>query len=699
MKRFLFTISIIIFLWLVAPASAATISTSNTSAPNLKTGLVGWWTFDGVSVTSTGVLDKSGQNNNGGRMGGTSVATGKVGQGIKLNGTTGYISGANSTDIASTPVTVSVWVKFLTIAPGNNYPRIIDVQDSNYSVQIVWDYGTGGSGQFVTKHSEWQAAGDGTQWGVTPVLNKWYHLVAVWDASANSTKFYVNGIEQSGSANSNIGEGASRNKYFFGVRGDLLASPNTFGNEVLDDVRIYSRTLSATEVQALYKQGGGVISKTDLITAQLRNGLGGLWTFDGKDTTSVTTTDKSGNGNDGTRSGLTKVIIGKIGQGMNFDAVHGSGQITITSSPSVHPTGSFTLSAWVNRANAQNAEIIQKGTGAFSGAAAGTDFEFGFVSLLYFQFHGSDGSANSLAVSAPILNQWQLLTAVFDSGRTMKIYINGVEKATKDVTVTSTEDSTGNLHIGGFVYFFHGSIDDARIYNRALSATEIQQLYTQGGGKISKTDLITAQLRNGLVGHWTFDGTSVTTTGVIDKSGQNNNGVRVGGTKVATGKIGQAMKFDGADGRIYSSCTGFSNTAISIAFWAKQLAAPSNYSLVVGDQGGLGAVFVFPSDGRFFGQLSLTSAGNVYSGYVAPGTGWNHWVFTWKSGDKLKLYKNGVLASQSGDAYTDTIQNFIGIYIGYYSGVNYFNGYIDDARVYSRALSAAEIQQLYRMGK
>ena len=73
------------------------------------------------------------------------------------------------------------------------------------------------------------------------------------------------------------------------------------------------------------------------------------------------------------------------------------------------------------------------------------------------------------------VNTWSHLACTFD-GSTMRMYLNGVEIASKPQSGNATV-STGALHIGGnsaWGEFFNGGIDEVRIYNRALSRTEIQ---------------------------------------------------------------------------------------------------------------------------------------------------------------------------------------------------------------------------------
>ena len=77
--------------------------------------------------------------------------------------------------------------------------------------------------------------------------------------------------------------------------------------------------------------------------------------------------------------------------------------------------------------------------------------------------------------SAPPLNAWTHLAMTYD-GTTMRMYVNGVQAGTRAVTGTIAVSSSP-LRIGGnapWGEFFAGQIDDVRIYNRALTAAEIQ---------------------------------------------------------------------------------------------------------------------------------------------------------------------------------------------------------------------------------
>ena len=104
------------------------------------------------------------------------------------------------------------------------------------------------------------------------------------------------------------------------------------------------------------------------------------------------------------------------------------------------------------------------------------------------------------------------------------------------------------------LHHFDGSIDDVRVYNRALTATEVAGLYQSGLAKINSSQS-PGTLSQGLVGWWTMDGAdtvwSSPTAGVeYDRSGNGNTGTLTNMTRSGSptvGKIGQALKFDGTD--------------------------------------------------------------------------------------------------------------------------------------------------------
>ncbi len=84
------------------------------------------------------------------------------------------------------------------------------------------------------------------------------------------------------------------------------------------------------------------------------------------------------------------------------------------------------------------------------------------------------------------LHQWYHIIGTADRDGLQKIYVNGVFDKSKDISSIGNIDYSYTLTIGalrGIFRFWNGLIDEVRIYNRALSADEIQALYNSSVGR------------------------------------------------------------------------------------------------------------------------------------------------------------------------------------------------------------------------
>src|SRR3990167_6613758 len=206
----------------------------------------------------------------------------------------------------------------------------------------------------------------------------------------------------------------------------------------------------------------------------LTNGLVGYWSFDGKDMAGNTAYDRSGNANNGTLTNGPKRAIGKIGQGLSFDG--SDDYISISNfCPSISNTAG-TISAWVkpdvdNQATDNNDYIFNCQAGhqpsLFILGGSIPDYEFRRF------------TARTVATTRPRANVWVHLIATWNTS-IQTIYVNGVQEDS-DATVSTTQSGAGYIGIfGGTTGSWDGLIDDVRVYNRALSASEIQRLYNLG---------------------------------------------------------------------------------------------------------------------------------------------------------------------------------------------------------------------------
>ncbi len=225
-------------------------STPTTTGTTLGTGLVGHWTFDGPDLTTATATDKSGQGNNGGLTSGPRPTIGKAGQGLSFDGSDDYVQVLSSASIDNlSKRTVSMWIKpfSLSVVPHLLNKGQIWYQRVNASGTVsVYEGFSGVPGLWTSSTS------------VVP-LNQWTHIVVTYDRGsiANVPILYVNGSPVALTTNftpTGSHQSESANNLIIG------SSLSAFLDGVLDDVRIYSRILSAAEITALYNGTTGSVA-------------------------------------------------------------------------------------------------------------------------------------------------------------------------------------------------------------------------------------------------------------------------------------------------------------------------------------------------------------------------------------------------------------------------------------------------------
>ena len=198
-------------------------------------------------------------------------------------------------------------------------------------------------------------------------------------------------------------------------------------------------------------------------------GLVGYWPLDeGLGTTAY---DASGGGNNGTITGATwqNVSSCRIGECLSFN---GSSYVDVPAGSLLNlGTGSATITIWFET-TASGAMVTKRVASGFQVYVLSGD--------LYADGAGTTGVYSSVAVND---GKWHFGAVVYDrSANLLRLYVDGTANNTVALGSTTLTD-TANLEIGRALLggtprdYFNGSIDDVRIYNRALSATEIQQMY------------------------------------------------------------------------------------------------------------------------------------------------------------------------------------------------------------------------------
>ncbi len=528
-------------------------------------------------------------------------------------------------------------------------------------------------------------------------------------AGFNSPTVYVNGKVSSQLA-------LYQWQYVVVTTGTGMDSPNivlgrvgaAYLNGFMDDVKVYNSAISATIVNLNYNNRSGASTNGGFALSRLANnytalvdGLVGYWKMDDNVSgDNQTLVDASGAGNNGTThygantTGMNCTGAGKYGGGCVFDGADDHADVTTYAN--ISPGASnFTLAAWIKTSTA--ADIIDASNnsgGSFTSgygliiasgwACSGTD-------KLYFNFaNGTNRETGLCSVTGVRDGAWHHVVVSVQRLKIMSIYIDGKLDASAPTTLT------GNITLPHFKLantmwenWWNGSQDDVRIYNRALTALEVQQLYTWAPGP---------------VGWWKMDEGSGTST--ADSSGKGSTGTITGATWLPAGKISNALNFSGTNTWVDEGNTTplQMRSDFTISLWEKVANIDATYSRgmvskfynTVGNRGyrfgiGNGAgklLFTISNDGT--NAVQVASNSSIVAGawtYVSA-------VYHASSGT-VDFYVNGILDStQSGlpTSVFNTAENFqIGTWdIGLNSHA--FVGALDDIRIYNYALTQKQIE-------
>ena len=191
----------------------------------------------------------------------------------------------------------------------------------------------------------------------------------------------------------------------------------------------------------------------------------------------TTTADASGKGHTGTLSGATWTNAGKYGQALSFNG--STSYVDLGNAADLQLTGSMTVSAWIfATANPpDDGQIVSKSTGA--GWQFKTSPDTGPHTFAVAVSPNSSSNTQRYSNTVRALNTWYYVTGVYDAtAGTLNIYVNGVlDNGVLSGTVPPSQyNAPANVNVGqrGGGYLFQGTIDEVRIYNRALSPAEIQ---------------------------------------------------------------------------------------------------------------------------------------------------------------------------------------------------------------------------------
>jgi hypothetical protein len=430
-----------------------------------------------------------------------------------------------------------------------------------------------------------------------------------------------------------------------------------------------------------------ISSSTKLFGQIPTDGPVAYYPFDGN------TDDMSGNNNNGTIMGGVTATTDRFGnpdKAMQFNGV--DGYIEVQNSSSLKsPTSAITMAGWIYIESFPSNQVsvagfINKTNNSNYGQYGLNYHHWATPSTIHFY-----GSGGTLGYAAPVnlqLGEWYFMASTYD-GNEVSIYLNGQKIGTQTVTGSIVPDNnplTLGLDSPGDTEYLQGKLDDVRIYNGALSQSEISELYQEGGWPLNQ----------GLVAYYPFDGNA------NDMSGSGNDGITNGDVEWFPDRFGNlrnSAKLNNYTAFISVNNFPFLDNEFSLTGWIKPIGEFLVDQNFLGSFCSYGEVYTHAWNFSYDNSLKRFNFWDNRNGtWLSPYIINNDWVFVaiiYNQGVEY-LYVNGTLLNSKSVNTPLNLPSSSYLRMGMLGGTDQpFNGAIDDFRLFNRALSESEISVLY----
>jgi hypothetical protein len=633
-------------------SSSVSVTVSNAAPPAppgpAVPGLVAGWGFN--EGTGMSAADASGKGHAGTVSSTSWSSAGRFGGALSFNGSSSWVTVADANDLDSTSaLTLEAWVR--PTALGTAWRTVVFKERSGgmvYSLYANQDTGRPVGQLWLT--SERNAVGSA---GLA--LNAWSHLASTYDGS--NLRLYVNGALVSTTP----------------VSGSLAASTGVLrigGNGVwpewfaglIDEVRVYNRALSASEIQSDMNTAVGTTADTSPPSAPA---------------------NLRANSSTGTINLLWDAATDNVGVA-RYDVYRSTSSGFVPSSTN----------------------LIGQSTGT-----SYSDFAMR-PGTYYYVLKAVDAAGNNSAASNQATGVCPDTTP---PGVTMS---SPAGASTVSGTVAVSANASDDVGVVGVQFRVDGANAGAEIMASPYTVSWDSRTVTDGSHVLSavardaagntSTASVSVTVSNaapppppppppaasGLVAAWGFnEGAGMT---VADASGKGHAGTVTSTAWNTTGRFGKALSFNGSSSWVTVADANDLDltSALTLEAWVRPSALGSVWRTVLFKERAGGIVYSLYANqdtGRPVGQLWLGSERDALGSASLALNAWSHLASTY-DGSNLRLYVNGALVSTT--AVSGSLAASTGVLRVGGNGVwpEWFAGSIDEVRVYNRALSAGEIQ-------
>ncbi len=583
-----------------------------------------------------------------------------------FDGIQSYVEAANSTALQTPATSVSFWVRVDELpAQGEVYLM------SNGGWQERWKISLPSHGKpvwttnYVGGISDMDS-GDGHEL----VVGEWTHLVFVHDGAKDI--IYMNGILV---AEKDVVGDLNSTTYPLGIGYNPIDGGNYFKGAI-DDIEIFDGALDVIQVADLYaSQSTPPDFGSDLVAEYPFNG---------------NAFDATTNSNHGKSIDVT-YVPDRFGFGRSAASFNGTSS-EITAANSAQLNGATTsVSFWINaRTLPGNGEVF---IASFGGWQQRWKISLPSHGKMVWTTNNTSGISDMDAGDGHELIPGQWAHAVFvHDGTQDHIYINGLEVAQKDVAgdLNPTQYPLGigyNPVDGG--NYFDGMVDEFEVYNYALTAQEVTDLFlAQSDGGVDPNDILMAS--------YSFAGD------YTDKSQYKNDALPDGATFTMDrfGYANNAIHLDGSSALNVLNSPAYNTPWATVSFWVNMDELPGNGEVFLLSYGGWQQRYKIslPSHGKPVwttnGANGISDMDSGDGNVLVPGQ-WMHVVCTHGTVND-EIYINGVLANSKAVGGALNPSSYpLGIGYNAVDGGNNMKGSIDEVQIYNHPFSAFEVQNLY----